>query len=136
LSALTIELQDVTKLHRAEQLQLSSLLERFPHYVMVLDADDLTILAINPPYKQLLGSRDVKGLPMSDVFGGKNVNDLIKILRRAARDGHSHNTGPIFASVDGEHNPLGARFTHTIVPITDVSGSEVSRLFVYSEKAD
>lgn len=56
LTARTVELQELTKQHRMEQLQLSSLLERFPHYVMVLDAEDLTVQAVNPAYKQLLGA--------------------------------------------------------------------------------
>jgi len=37
--------------------------DAFPHYVMVLDAENLTIQAVNPAYKQLLGGRAVLGLP-------------------------------------------------------------------------
>ena len=55
LTARTAELQEFTKQHKFEQLQLSALLERFPHYVMVLDAHDLTIQTINPGYTELLG---------------------------------------------------------------------------------
>src|SRR5215467_15476072 len=61
LTARTVELQELTKQYRVEQLQLSTLLERFPHYVMVLNAEDLTVQAINPSYKQLLGNRDING---------------------------------------------------------------------------
>jgi PAS domain-containing protein len=99
---------------------------------MVLDAADLTIQAINPAYKLLLGSRDVNGLPLSEVFSGKNVDDLMKALRTAIRDSQSLNTGPILASVDGEQS----RYLHTIVPVSDESGSSVTRLFLYSEKAE
>ena len=45
---------------------------------MVLNAEDLTIQAINPAYKQLLGSRNVTDLPLSEVFGGKHMDELIK----------------------------------------------------------
>jgi chromosome segregation ATPase len=42
VTARTAELQDMSKQHRFEQLQLSGLLERFPHYVMVLKAESLS----------------------------------------------------------------------------------------------
>ena len=136
LSARTTELQEPTRQHHLEQLQLSALLERFPHYVMVLNAEDLTIQAINPGYKQALRDRQIKGLPINEVFSGKNLHDLISVLRTAARDAQSHNTGPILASVDGDLNPNKERFNHTIVPISDASGESVTRLFIYSEKVE
>jgi two-component system CheB/CheR fusion protein len=49
LTARTMELQEITKQLRLEQLQLTALLERFPHFMMVLNAEDLTVQAINPP---------------------------------------------------------------------------------------
>ena len=136
LTARTVELQELAKQHRVEQLQIASLLERYPHFIMVLNAEDLTIQTVNPAYKQLLGTRDVNGLPMSEVFTGKNLDQLIKTLKTAVRESQALNTGPIFASVDGEHNPDATRFNHTIVPITDASGANVIRLFLYSEKAE
>jgi two-component system, chemotaxis family, CheB/CheR fusion protein len=135
LTARTSELQELTKQHRLDQLQLASLLERYPHYIMVLNADDLTIQSINPTYRQLLGARDVNGLPMSEVFNGRQVDSLLKTLKTAAREVATLNTGPIFASVDGD-NPDGVRFVHTVVPISDASGSTVTRLFLYSEKVE
>jgi two-component system, chemotaxis family, CheB/CheR fusion protein len=134
LTARTIELQELTRQYRMEQLQLSALLERFPHYAMVVNGEDLTVHAINPAYKQMLGSRNVLGLPINEVFSGKDVEDLIKVLKKAAHEGQSVNTSPIHASVEGEQG--GSRFVHTLVPITDVSGSSVSRVFIYSEKAE
>ncbi len=135
LTARTLELQELTKQHRMEQLQLATVLERFPHYIMVLTADDLTIQAINPAYKQLIGERDVRRLPLSEVFSGKHVDDLIKTLRSAVRESQSLNTGPILASIDGEHVD-GARFIHTVVPVSDASGANVTRLFLYSERVE
>lgn len=138
LSARTLELQELTKQHQLEQVQLAALLERFPHYIMVLKADDLTIQAINPAYNQLLGGRNVQGLPMSEVFSGRHVEELMKLLRTAARDSATLKTDPIVASVDGQLDGDGhkARFIHTIVPISDASGVNVTRLFLYSEKVD
>jgi len=135
LTARTSELQELAKQHRLDQLQLASVLERYPHYIMVLNADDLTIQSINPTYRQLLGTRDVNGLPMSEVFNGRQVDNLLKTLKTAARESATLNTGPIFASVDGD-NPDSAQFVHTVVPISDASGSTVTRLFLYSEKAE
>ena len=134
LTARTVELQELTKQHRVEQVQLSTLLERFPHYIMVLNADDLTIQAINPAYKQLIGERDVNGLPVSELFSGKNVDDLIKALKTSVREAQALNTGPILASVDRHHD--SSRFIHTVVPISDASGASVTRLFLYSEKVE
>jgi chromosome segregation ATPase len=85
LTARTLELQDLTKHHRVEQLQLAELLERFPHYIMVLNAEDLTVHAINPACRELLGDRNVQGLPMSELFSGREVEELIKLIRTAAR---------------------------------------------------
>jgi hypothetical protein len=103
---------------------------------MVLNPEDLTIQTVNPAYKQLLGTRDVNGLPMSEVFAGKDLDELIKTLRTAIRESQALNTRPVLASVDGEHNPNDTRFIHTIVPISDASGSNVTRLFLYSERAE
>jgi two-component system, chemotaxis family, CheB/CheR fusion protein len=135
LTARTAELQELTKQHRLEQLQLASVLERYPHYIMVLNANDLTIQSINPTYEQVLGGRDVNGLPMSEVFNGTQVDSLLKTLKTAARDSATINTGPIFAGVDG-NNPDTIQFSHTVVPISDASGATVTRLFLYSEKVE
>ena len=59
----------------------------------------------------------------------------MKTLKTAARDSATLNTGPILASVDGA-NADHTRFSHTIVPISDASGSTVTRLFLYSEKIE
>jgi two-component system CheB/CheR fusion protein len=131
LTARSTELQDLGQQHRVEQLELSSVLERFPHYAMVLNAEDLTIDAVNTAYQQLLGTRDVSNLPLIEVFGGKDIDGLINVLRQAARNMKSINTAPIAASpIDHSDS---RRFVHTIVPISDPTGKTVSRLFVYSE---
>jgi myosin heavy subunit len=133
LSARTVELQELTKQYRIEQLQLSVILERFPHYVMVLNAEDLTVQAVNPSYKQLLGDRDVNGLPLSEVFAGKQVDELVKLLKSSVREAQSHTTGPMQAGVESDHD--GARYIHTVVPIADANCASIARLFIYSEKA-
>src|SRR5678816_4355167 len=101
LSARTLELQDSGKQYRVEQLQLSSLLERFPHYVMVLNAADLTIQNINPGYKQLFGGRNVIGLPINDAFSGKQLDSLLKLLRKVTKDGQAITSEPMKANADG-----------------------------------
>jgi len=134
LTARTMELQELTKHYRLDQYQLATLLERFPHYIMVLNAEDLTIQSINQAYRQLLGGREVNGLPMSEVFSGKQVESLIKALKIAIRESQTIETGPIMTSVDGALDGDGACFIHTVVPISDMSGASVTRLFLYSEK--
>ena len=131
LTARTLELQDFSKQFRVEQLHLSTLLERFPHYVMVLEAIELTIQSINPGYKELFGGREVIGLTISEVFSGKQLDALIKLLRRVAREGLPITSPPMNAVVEGTGN---GTFVHTIVPISDVATGRVDRLFIYSER--
>lgn len=134
LTARTLELQDYTRQHDEAHFHLSSLLERFPHYVMILDSGDLTIKTINPGYKQLLGDRDVINLPISEVFSGKDIDQLIKLLQRATIEGQAVTSPPMKAHLAEGSDVPETRFIHTIVPITDFTSPHVNRLFIYSEK--
>jgi two-component system CheB/CheR fusion protein len=134
LTARTLELQEYTKRHHEAQFHLSSLLERFPHYVMIVDPHDLTIKTINPGYKQLLGDRDVTDHPLNEVFTGKDINQLIDVLKNAAQRGKAVTTPPMKAHLAEDSDVAETRFIHTVVPITDPATSEVHRLFIYSEK--
>lgn len=133
LSARTLELHDFSKQFRVEQLQLSTLLERFPHYVMVLDAVQLTIQSINPGYKELFSEREVIGLPIDEAFGGKQLDTLLKLLRRVATEGQAITSEPMNAVVEGTGN---GTFVHTVVPIADIATGRVERLFIYSERME
>jgi two-component system CheB/CheR fusion protein len=134
LSARTFELQEVARQNKVEQLQLSALLERYPYYVMVLNADDLTVRTVNPGYKQMLGNRDVTGLSIHEIFKGEDVKQLERLLNKTIRDKQSMKTPSLRASLGSEDSPQDARFIHTLVPITDETGTTVHRLFIYSEK--
>jgi myosin heavy subunit len=135
LSFRTAELQEMTKQYRIEESQLSVLLERYPYYVMVLDAPNLTIQTVNPGYRELFAGRDVNGLSIGDVFVGKDLDKLVKLLKTVIEDGQSIKSGPLGVSADELENNSD-RFIHTIVPIVDNNSSTVNRLFVYSEKAE
>ena len=135
LTARTVELQDVMKQHHLEQLQLSQLLERFPHYVMVLNAEDLTIQRVNSSYQQVFGERNVTGLPLSEVFTGHDLDVLLKQLKRAVREAQTIRTEPLNAFIPGADGQNGNTI-HTAVPIQDQSGEIVNRLFIYSEKPE
>ena len=133
LTARTVELQEVMKQHRVEQLQLSHMLERFPFFAMVVRAEDLTVMRVNAAYQQMLGQRNAAGLPVSEIFSGKDVDEFIKLLRKATREKQTIQSPPIEANVgstDG-HHPL----VHTIVPILDETGA-IDRLFVYSDRPE
>jgi len=129
--ARTLEVQDSSKQHRAEQLHFSTLLERFPHYVMVLEASELTIQSINPGYRELFGGREVIGLTISEAFSGRQLDALIKLLKRVAKDGQPITSEPMNAVVEGT-----GTFVHTIVPIADIATGRVERLFIYSERME
>lgn len=135
LSARTLELQELMKQFRMDQLQLSHLLERFPHYVMVLRGDDLTIQTLSPSYQELLGERNPAGLPVSEVLSGNDLDQFNKLLRKAVRERQSVRTPPIDAAIafanDG-NSPL----VHTIVPILDATGANIDRLFIYSDRPE
>jgi two-component system CheB/CheR fusion protein len=135
LTARTVELQELMKHYRINQLQLSHLLERFPHYLMVLRGDDLTIQTLSPSYQQLLGERNPAGLPVSEVLFGNDLDQFNKLLRKAVRERQSVQTPPIdaaLATVNDGHSPL----VHTIVPILDETGAKIDRLFIYSDKPE
>ena len=135
LTARTLELQELNKQHHLEQSQLSELLGRFPDYVIVVNAEDLTIQRINPAYKEVLGARDVTGLPIGEVLSGHDLDQLIKQLKRAVREGQTIRTPPMHASL-GERADGDSVMIHTAVPIADETGATVDRLFIYSEKPE
>jgi two-component system CheB/CheR fusion protein len=133
LSARTLELQEFSKQHRVEQLQISALLERFPHYVMVLNAADLTIQSINAGYKELFAGRNVIGHPLNEVFSGRQLETLLSLLRKASQGEQAITSEPMKANADGTGD---STFVHTIVPISDIPTGNVDRLFIYSEKME
>lgn len=134
LTARTIEIQELMKQHRSEQSQLSQLLERFPHYVMVVTAEDLTVQRVNPAYKQLLQSRDAAGLPLSEVFSGRDLARLIKLIKRAVGEAQPVYSEPINVTPGSEGQER--QWVHTIVPIPDDGGTKVNRLFIYSDRPE
>lgn len=99
---------------------------------MVVNAEDLTVQTINPAYKQLLGGRDVTGLPLSEVFSGQDLDQLLKLAKQAVREIQAIHTPAINATVAGA-DENHSRLIHTIVPIPDESGGNVRRLFIFSE---
>jgi hypothetical protein len=102
---------------------------------MVLNAENLTIQAINPGYQELLKGRKVVGLPISEVFEGKDLDHLTKLLKSATREEQTINSPPMLAGVAADDRVDG-RFVHTIVPIADASGTGANRLFIYSESTE
>ena len=134
LTSRTAELQELARQNRIEQTQQSVLLERFPHYVMVLNARNLTVLTVNPAYKEWLAGREIIGLPISDVFAGKDLGELMELLRKVVRDPQTIKTDPLLVSI-ADPEERQETFTHTIIPITDEDSTIVNRLFLYSEKA-
>ncbi|HEX3249453.1 MAG TPA: CheR family methyltransferase [Pyrinomonadaceae bacterium] len=133
LTSRTSELYESGKQHRVEQLQISSLLERFPHYVMVLNAADLTIQSINRGYQELFGNRKVVGLTINEVFSGRQLETLINLLQTASHAEQAITSEPMKANAEGAGD---SSFVHTIVPISDVATGNVDRLFIYSEKME
>ncbi len=134
LTARTIELHHLTRQNTEEQFHLSELLERFPYYVMVVNASDLTIHAVNPGYALLLGKRDVIGQPLTEFFSGPDLDKLIEILREVGQHGRPVTTEPMAvrtADYGGNSEDL---YIHSIVPLYRPHESHAERLFIYTEK--
>ncbi|HKR15641.1 MAG TPA: CheR family methyltransferase [Pyrinomonadaceae bacterium] len=135
LTARTVELHHLTRENTEEQFHLSELLERFPYYVMVIDAADLTIQAVNPGYALLLGKRDVIGQPLTDFFSGKDIDRLIKVMAEVAEHGKPVTTSPMSVRATEYGGFPEDRYIHSVVPIHRQDGGPAERLFIYTEKA-
>ena len=92
---------------------------------------------MNPAYKELLAAdHEVLGLPITEVFRGKDIDDFVRLLRKAVREGQTINSSPLVASIGADEHHIESGLVHTIVPINDISGSSVTRLFIYSERVE
>lgn len=111
LTSRTAELQELARQNRIDQIQQSLLMERFPNYVMVLNAGNLTVLTVNPAYKQWLAHREVIGLPIGDVFAGRDLGELMELLRKVVRDAQTIKTDPLLVSIADHTN--GRRRSYT-----------------------
>jgi two-component system CheB/CheR fusion protein len=134
LTVRTIELHQLTRQNTEEQFQLSKLLERFPYYVVVVDASDLTIQAVNPGYALLLGKRDVIGQPLDQFFTGADAEKLMETVREAGATGKPVTTGPLSVRAAEYGGQPDDQFIHSVVPFHNVDGAKPKRLFIYTEK--
>ena len=91
--------------------------------------------SINPSYQQVLGDRNVTGLPLSEVFTGRDLDVLLKQLKLAVREAQTIRTQPIDAFM-AEADGHGGHIIHTAVPVQDQNVEGVNRLFIYSEKPE
>jgi hypothetical protein len=135
LTARTVELHHLTRESTEEQFHLSELLERFPYYVMVVNAADHQILAVNPGYAMLLEKRNVIGQPLTEFFAGEDLQKLMKTLKEVSETGKPVTTGPMAvraAEYEGHPEDL---YIHSVVPIHHSDGRPAERLFIYTEKA-
>jgi two-component system CheB/CheR fusion protein len=133
LTARTIELHHMTRENTEEQFLLTALLERFPYYVMVVDANDLKIQAVNPGYAMLLGKRDVIGQSVTSFFNGPDLEKLVEALGQVTKSGKPTTIGPMYVRAEYAGDS-GDQFVHSIVPIHGVDGNPPRRLFIYTEK--
>jgi two-component system, chemotaxis family, CheB/CheR fusion protein len=133
LTARTIELHHLIRADTEEQYRLSELLERFPYYVIVVNAKDFTILAVNPGYALLLGKRDVIGQPLTEFFNGDDLDALMEVLKEAAKEGKPITTPPMAVRAVEYGDHTGNLYIHSVIPIHLPHG-KTERLFIYTEK--
>lgn len=133
LTARTMELHQLTRDISDDQFRLSELLERFPYYVMVVDAHSYKIDAVNPGYALLLGRTEVIGLPVSEFFRGEDLEEFLNTLNHVVEEGRALTTRPMFVkSIESQSSD--EQFVHSVVPILSVAGGKTERLFIYTEK--
>lgn len=135
LTARTLELHHHTRENTEEQFHLSELLERFPYYVMVVDAHDFTIEAVNPGYALLLGKRNVIGQPLANLFEGPDLDQLVSLLQQVAEQGKAVTTPPMSVKAVEYGGRAEDMYIHSVVPIHGHDGNLTERLFIYTEKA-
>ena len=135
LTARTMEMHHLTRENNEEQFHLSELLERFPYYVMVVNADDLRIQAVNPGYALLLGKRDVIGQPLTNFFSGEDLQKLLATLRVVAQEGKPISIGPMAVRAAEYGGHAEDLYVHSVVPLHRADGGPAERLFIYTEKA-
>ncbi len=133
LTARTIELHHLMREKSEEQFHLSELLERFPYYVIVVEARNLTVLAVNPGYALLLGKRNVIGQPLTEFFSGDDLDSLIEVLKKAAKEGKPITTPPMAVRAADYGYHAEDFYIHSVIPILPPQG-KTERLFIYSEK--
>ena len=133
LTARTIELHHLMRENTEEQYHLSELLERFPYYVMVVDAKNFTILAVNPGYALLLGKRNVIGQPLTEFFSGDDLDTLMGVLNEAAKDGKPITTPAMAVRPVESGEQVENQYVHSVIPILPPHG-KTERLFIYTEK--
>ena len=134
LTARTIELHHMTRENMEEQFLLTALLERFPYYVMVVDANDMKIQAVNPGYAMLLGKRDVIGQSVTSFFNGPDLEKLVEALGEVTKSGKPITIGPMYVRAAEYAGDPEDQFIQSIVPIHGVDGNTPRRLFIYTEK--
>ena len=101
---------------------------------MVVTADDLTVQRVSPAYQQLLQNRNTTGPPLSEVFSGQDLAQLIKLIKRATSERQPVYSEPI--NVIPGSDAQEQEWVHTIVPIPDEDGSKINRLFIYSDRPE
>ena len=133
LTARTMELHHLMRENTDEQYQLSELLERFPYYVIVVNARDFTILAVNPGYALLLGKHDVIGQPLTEFFSGDDLDALMGVLKEAVKEGRPITTPPMAVRAVEYGENAHDLYIHSVIPIHPPQG-KIERLFIYTEK--
>ena len=136
LTARTVELHQLTQENTEEQFHFSELLERFPYYMMVINAESLTIQAVNPGYAMLLGKRDVIGQPVSEFFEGPDLEKLVETLNEVTSTSKPATTPPLQVKAGDYTGKPHDRFIHSILPIHAIDGRTPHRLFIYTEKIE
>ncbi len=130
-----MELHHLMREKTDEQYQLSELLERFPYYVIVVNAGDFTILAVNPGYALLLGKHDVIGQPLTEFFSGDDLDALMEVLQEAVKEGKPITTPPMAVRAVEYGENAQDLYIHSVIPIQPPHG-KTERLFIYTEKAE
>jgi two-component system, chemotaxis family, CheB/CheR fusion protein len=133
LHARTTELAEVTRNLVAERTRLLDMVQLAPFYILLLHGPDLQIEALNPQYAQLLGAREVVGLPMDEVFTDLAQVELVALVREVYRQNIVHTTARLPINLPNDQGAAVPRyFVYTVVPTHGEAG-KVNGAVIYAD---
>ncbi len=133
LQARTNELAEVTRNLVTERTRLLDMVELAPFYILLLYGPDLQIEAFNPRYAQLLGAREVVGLPLADVFTDPAQAELVSLVHEVYQQNTARTTPRMPIHLPNEQGrPVARYFVYTIVP-THGDAGKVNGIVIYAD---
>ncbi|HVF56518.1 MAG TPA: PAS domain-containing protein [Pyrinomonadaceae bacterium] len=115
---------------KLERLRMAYIFEHSPSFVAVLRSPEHIFELVNPPYRQLVGGRDVTGKPVREAVPEAEEQGFLELLDNVYRTGEPYvgKEVPVQLSRAGKLDELFLNFVYQ--PIFEADGT-VSGIFVH-----